>query len=159
QPLRYGENPHQTAAFYREPDTGGPNLATARILHGKELSYNNLLDLDSALRLVRSCALPAACIIKHNNPCGAAIAADLAAAFERAYEGDPVSAYGGIVALNRTVDLGTAERMCQPGRFLEAILAAGFDGQALDWLKTKPTWRNTVRLIDLAAPIGPAGAA
>jgi phosphoribosylaminoimidazolecarboxamide formyltransferase/IMP cyclohydrolase len=154
--LRYGENPHQTAAFYREPETGGPNLATARLLHGKELSYNNLLDLDSALRLVRSFASPAACIIKHNNPCGAAVAADLAAAFERAYEGDPVSAYGGIVALNRTVDLATAERMCQPRRFLEAILASGFDDQALDWLKTKPTWRNSVRLLDLAAAIGPS---
>ena len=122
-PLRYGENPHQDAAFYVEPAVRGPNLATARLLHGKELSYNNLLDLDSALRLVRSFALPAACILKHNNPCGAAIDDVSAAAFERAYEGDPVSAFGGIVALNRTVDLASAERMCQPGRFIEAILA------------------------------------
>jgi phosphoribosylaminoimidazolecarboxamide formyltransferase / IMP cyclohydrolase len=158
-PLRYGENPHQRAVFYREPDVRGPNLATARMLHGKELSYNNLLDLDSALRLVRSFASPAACIIKHNNPCGAAVADGPSTAFEQAYEGDPVSAYGGIVALNRAVDRPTAERMCQPGRFIEAILAPGFDHDALDWLKTKPTWRNSVRLLDLAAPIAPGGAA
>jgi phosphoribosylaminoimidazolecarboxamide formyltransferase/IMP cyclohydrolase len=153
--LRYGENPHQWAAFYVEPTTGGPNLATATVRHGKELSYNNLLDLDSALRLIRQFAEPAACILKHNNPCGAATAEDAAAAFERAYEGDPVSAFGGIVALNRPVDRATAERMCVPGRFLEAILAPGFDEEALEWLTTKPTWRNSVRLIDLAASIGP----
>jgi phosphoribosylaminoimidazolecarboxamide formyltransferase/IMP cyclohydrolase len=154
-PLRYGENPHQKAAFYVEPTARGPNLATAAIRHGKELSYNNLLDLDSALRLIRQFAEPSACILKHNNPCGAATAAEPAAAFERAYEGDPLSAFGGIVALNRPVDLATAERMCQPGRFLEAILAPGFDDEALEWLTTKPTWRNSVRLLDLGAPIGP----
>jgi phosphoribosylaminoimidazolecarboxamide formyltransferase/IMP cyclohydrolase len=158
-PLRYGENPHQQAAFYLEAESRGPNLATARLLHGKELSYNNLLDLDSALRLVRSFDSPAACIIKHNNPCGAAVAEGPSAAFERAYEGDPVSAFGGIVALNRPVDRASAERMCQPGRFLEAILAPGFDLDALDWLKTKPSWRNSVRLLDLAAPIAPGGPA
>ena len=102
--MRYGENPHQQAAFYVEPAAAGTNLATANLRHGKELSYNNLLDLDSALRLVRQFAEPAACILKHNNPCGAAIAADTAGAFERAYEGDPVSAFGGIVGLNRPVD-------------------------------------------------------
>jgi phosphoribosylaminoimidazolecarboxamide formyltransferase/IMP cyclohydrolase len=158
-PLRYGENPHQRAAFYREPEVHGPNLATARVLHGKELSYNNLLDLDSSLRLVRSFASPAACIIKHNNPCGAAVADGPSAAFERAYEGDPVSAYGGIVALNRAVDRPTAERMCEPGRFIEAILAPGFDADGLELLKTKPTWRNSVRLLDLAAPIAPGDTA
>ncbi len=156
-PLRYGENPHQDAALYVEPTEPGPNLATARLLHGKELSYNNLLDLDSALRLVRSFALPAACILKHNNPCGAAIDLVPAAAFERAYEGDPVSAFGGIVALNRPVDLAAAERMCQPGRFIEAILAPGFDQQALELLTTKPSWRNSVRLLDLESPIAPGG--
>jgi phosphoribosylaminoimidazolecarboxamide formyltransferase / IMP cyclohydrolase len=153
--LRYGENPHQRAAFYVEPSPGGPNLATATIRHGKELSYNNLLDLDSALRLIRQFAEPAACILKHNNPCGAATAGDPATAFERAYEGDPLSAFGGIVALNRPVDRATAERMCVSGRFLEAILAPGFDEAALEWLTTKPTWRNSVRLLDLGAPIGP----
>jgi phosphoribosylaminoimidazolecarboxamide formyltransferase/IMP cyclohydrolase len=138
-----------------EPNPGGPNLATATVRHGKELSYNNLLDLDSALRLIRQFAEPAACILKHNNPCGAATAKDPATAFERAYEGDPVSAFGGIVALNRPVGRATAERMCVPGRFLEAILAPTFDDAALEWLTTKPTWRNSVRLIDLATPIGP----
>ena len=155
QPLRYGENPHQKAAFYVEPAAAGTNLATAKLRHGKELSYNNLLDLDSALRLVRQFAEPAACILKHNNPCGAAVAADPASAFERAYEGDPVSAFGGIVGLNRPVDRATAEQMCRPGRFLEAILAPGFDDDALEWLRTKPSWRNSVRLLDLEAPIGP----
>ena len=125
------------------------------MLHGKELSYNNILDLDSALRLIRLFEEPAACVLKHNNPCGAAIGDDLAAAFERAYEGDPVSAFGGIVGLNRPVDLATAELMCTPGRFLEAIVAPGFEPEAVDLLTTKPTWKNSVRLIDLQSPIGP----
>jgi phosphoribosylaminoimidazolecarboxamide formyltransferase/IMP cyclohydrolase len=110
QELRYGENPHQQAAFYIDPSASGPNLATARVLHGKELSYNNLLDLDSALRLVRMFSEPAACIVKHNNPCGAAVGDDLSAAFERAYEGDPTSAFGGIVGLNRVLDLAKEQR-------------------------------------------------
>jgi phosphoribosylaminoimidazolecarboxamide formyltransferase / IMP cyclohydrolase len=156
-PLRYGENPHQQAAFYVEPETAGPNLATARLLHGKELSFNNLLDLDSALRLVRSFTTPAACILKHNNPCGAAVAEVPSVAFERAYDGDPTSAFGGIVAINRPVDLATAQRMCEPGRFIEAILAPAFDQDALDWLTSKPTWRNSVRLLELGAPLAPGG--
>jgi len=158
QPLRYGENPQQKAAFYVESSPRGPNLATATVRHGKELSYNNLLDLDCALRTVRSFAEPAACILKHNNPCGAAIGQDLAVAFELAYEGDPVSAFGGIVGLNRPVDRPVAELMCQPGRFLEAILAPGFEPDALEWIRTKPSWRHNVRLIELAGPIGPTAA-
>ena len=154
-PLRYGENPHQRAAFYVEPGTTGPNLATARMLHGKELSYNNLLDLDAALRLIRLFEGPAATILKHNNPCGAAEADDLAGAFELAYEGDPVSAFGGIVGVNRPVDRATAERLCVAGRFIEAIIAPGFDADALGLLTTKPTWKNSVRLLALGAPIGP----
>ncbi len=154
--LRYGENPHQAAALYVDPAAAGPNLTTARILHGKELSYNNLLDLDAALRFIRLFDEPAACILKHNNPCGAAVAAAAAAAFEAAYEGDPVSAFGGIVGLNRPVDAAAAAAMCQPGRFLEAILAPGFDDDALELLKTKPSWRNSVRLVALGEPIGPA---
>jgi phosphoribosylaminoimidazolecarboxamide formyltransferase/IMP cyclohydrolase len=154
--LRYGENPHQSAALYVEPAAKGPNLCTAKVLHGKELSYNNMLDLDSALRLIRLFDEPAACILKHNNPCGAAVADDLSDAFELAYQGDPVSAYGGIVGLNRGVDVATAQQMCQPGRFLEAILAPGFEPAALDLLTTKPTWKNSVRLIELGDRIGPA---
>ena len=156
--LRYGENPHQRAAFYVEPGTTGPNLATAEILHGKELSYNNLLDLDSALRLIRLFAGPAATILKHNNPCGAAEADTLAEAFELAYEGDPVSAYGGIVGINRPVDLATAERLCVPGRFIEAILAPEFEPAAFKLLTTKPTWKNSVRLLSLGVSIGPGTA-
>ena len=154
-PLRYGENPHQRAALYTESTPGGTNLATATVRHGKELSYNNLLDLDSALRLVRSFARPAAVILKHNNPCGAATADDLSSAFELAYEGDPVSAFGGIVGANRPVDRATAERLCVPGRFIEAIVAPGFDDEAIGLLTTKPTWKNSVRLVDLCAPVGP----
>lgn len=153
--LRYGENPHQRAAFYVEPGAAGANLATAKVLHGKELSYNNLLDLDSALRLIRLFAEPAATILKHNNPCGASVAATLDEAFELAYEGDPVSAFGGIVGLNRTLDRATAERLCKPGRFIEAIVAPGYAPDALELLTTKPTWKNSVRLIDLQSPIGP----
>ena len=155
--LRYGENPHQRAAFYVGQSKPGPNLATAKILHGKELSYNNLLDLDSALRLIRLFADPAATILKHNNPCGAAEANTLAEAFELAYEGDPISAFGGIVGVNRAVDLATAQRLCVPGRFIEAIVAPSFDSDAFALLTTKPTWKNSVRLLALEAPIGPDG--
>jgi phosphoribosylaminoimidazolecarboxamide formyltransferase/IMP cyclohydrolase len=158
QVLRYGENPHQRAAFYVEPGNRGPGLATARILHGKELSYNNLLDLDSALRLIRGFAEPAACILKHNNPCGAAVAGSLAEAFELAYECDPVSAFGGIVGLGRPVDRATAERMCVPGRFIECVLAPGFDEDAFGVLTSRPTWKNSVRLLSLDAPLGPGSA-
>jgi phosphoribosylaminoimidazolecarboxamide formyltransferase/IMP cyclohydrolase len=153
--LRYGENPHQRAAFYVEPGTRGPNLATAAILHGKELSYNNLLDLDSALRLVRHFAEPAAAILKHNNPCGAAVAGKLAEAFELAYEGDPLSAFGGIVGLNRPVDRATAERLCVAGRFIEAVIAPDYDADALAMITSRPSWKNSVRLLALRAPIGP----
>jgi phosphoribosylaminoimidazolecarboxamide formyltransferase/IMP cyclohydrolase len=153
--LRYGENPHQRAALYAEPKPVGPNLVTAKIRHGKELSYNNLLDLDSALRIVRMFADCGAVVLKHNNPCGGATGKTLAEAFELAYEGDPVSAFGGIVGLNRRVDLETAERLCVPGRFIEAIVAPGFDDDAFGLLTTKPSWKNSVRLLDLQAPIGP----
>jgi phosphoribosylaminoimidazolecarboxamide formyltransferase/IMP cyclohydrolase len=153
--LRYGENPHQKAAFYVDPADRSPSLATATIRHGKELSYNNLLDLDSALRLIRLFDGPAACILKHNNPCGAAEADSLAEAFELAYEGDPVSAFGGIVGLNRPVDAATAERMVAPKRFIECVIAPGFDAEAFEILTTRPTWKNSVRLVDLGAPIGP----
>lgn len=153
--LRYGENPHQRAAFYVDTKAIGTNLATSKILHGKELSYNNLLDLDSALRLIRLFAEPAATILKHNNPCGAAVAESLAEAFELAYEGDPISAFGGIVGLNRVIDRATAERLCVPGRFIEAIVAPGYDPDAFKLLTTKPTWKNSVRLIELGSPITP----
>ncbi len=113
--LRYGENPHQQAALYSRPDCPGASVVAARQLHGKELSYNNLLDLDSALAIVRQFAGPAAVVIKHNNPCGAAMADTLTVALQRALEGDPLSAFGSVLGLNRTMDAATAELLAAPG--------------------------------------------
>ena len=145
--LRYGENPHQSAAFYVEDNPPGTSLACAEQLHGKELSYNNLLDLDAARSIVADFDEPAACVVKHSNPCGCAVAETLANAFENAHAGDPVSAFGSIIGLNRTVDAATAERMCEPGRFIEAVIAPGYDNSALTILTTKPKWKNNVRLL------------
>src|SRR5262249_35504190 len=114
QELRYGENPHQKAAFYVEADCQHACVARAEVLHGKELSYNNLLDVDSALNLVREFAQPAAVVIKHNNPCGAAFGASLESAFRKAYEGDPLSAFGGVLGFNREVDEATAYQIAEP---------------------------------------------
>ncbi len=145
--LRYGENPHQEAAFYVEPNAGTSTLAATKQIHGKELSYNNLLDLDAALELVREFSAPAAVVLKHNNPCGAAIGESLAAAFEAAYAGDPISAFGSIIGFNRPVDLATAEQMCDPGKFVEAIIAPAFDDDAFETLTTRPKWKANVRLM------------
>jgi len=152
--LRYGENPHQRAALYALPG-GGANLVSARQLHGKELSYNNLLDLDSALGIVRRLAEPAAAVIKHNNPCGAAAAETLDAALERALAGDPLSAFGSVLGLNRAVDAASAEVLARPGLFIEAIVAPGFDDDALQILTTKPKWKANVRLLAGGALDGP----
>ncbi len=143
--LRYGENPHQRAAFY-VTDGATPGLATARQLQGKELSYNNLNDTDAAWELVAEFADPAIAIIKHANPCGVASAGatspgggDLAAAYERALACDPVSAFGGIIAVNRPLDGRTAERI---GRiFSEVIIAPGFSAEALAVLGGKKNLR------------------
>ncbi len=145
--LRYGENPHQLAAFYVEPGVAHACVATAEPLHGKELSYNNILDLDSAFNLVREFAEPAAVVIKHNNPCGAAVRATLEEAFRKAYEGDPLSAYGGVLAFNRDVDEATATQITEPKRFIECIIAPGFSEAAFKVLTTRPTWKNSVRLL------------
>ena len=128
--LRYGENPHQKAAFYALAGApGGPSLAKAEVLQGKELSYNNLLDLDAALRLCAEFAAPAAAIIKHNNPCGVATAATLVEAYRRARETDPVSAYGGIVAVNRPIDAELARELSET--FLECVIAPSYEPEAL----------------------------
>lgn len=145
--LRYGENPHQQAAFYVEHDPPATSLANAEQLNGKELSYNNLMDLDAAKGIVADFDEPAACVIKHSNPCGCAVAAELSVAFENAHAGDPVSAFGSIIGLNRTVDKATAERLCEPGRFIEAVIAPGYDPDAFEILTTKPKWRKNVRLM------------
>jgi phosphoribosylaminoimidazolecarboxamide formyltransferase/IMP cyclohydrolase len=150
QELRYGENPHQQAAFYVEPTTHHSPLtsvSTAEMLHGKELSFNNILDLDSALNLVREFTEPAAVVIKHNNPCGAAIGNSLEHAFRKAYEGDPLSAYGGILGFNGEIDEATAQEITEPNRFVECVIAPGFSEAALHLLTTRPTWKKSVRLL------------
>jgi phosphoribosylaminoimidazolecarboxamide formyltransferase/IMP cyclohydrolase len=149
QPLRYGENPHQRAAFYVEPDAPPASIARAEVMHGKELSYNNLLDLDSALNLVREFSKPAAVVVKHNNPCGAAIADALVEAFHKAYEGDPLSAFGGILGFNREVDEATAMQISEPNRFVECIITPGFSDAAFHVLTTRPTWKKSVRLLKI----------
>jgi phosphoribosylaminoimidazolecarboxamide formyltransferase/IMP cyclohydrolase len=153
--LRYGENPHQRAAFYVEPNPSPATLAAADVLHGKELSYNNLLDLDAALQIVREFRQPAAVVIKHNNPCGCAVAETLAEAYTNADAGDPVSAFGSILGFNRPVDMDTADQLCVPGRFIEAVIAPDYLPDALDALKTVPKWRANVRLLKLPALLDP----
>jgi phosphoribosylaminoimidazolecarboxamide formyltransferase/IMP cyclohydrolase len=145
--LRYGENSHQKAAAYTDASARGVSLVRARQLNGKELSYNNLLDLDNALAIVRALAEPAASVIKHNNPCGAAVGRDLAEAARLALEGDPQSAFGGVLAFNRPVDVSTAEVLATPGLFIEAIVAPDFDAEALRILTTRPKWKANVRLL------------
>jgi phosphoribosylaminoimidazolecarboxamide formyltransferase/IMP cyclohydrolase len=147
QALRYGENPHQKAAFYVEPAAPPACVASAEVLHGKELSFNNFLDLDSALNLVREFREPAAVVLKHNNPCGAAVAATTEEAFRKAYEGDPLSAFGGILGFNREVDEATAMQITEPGRFVECIVAPGYSEAALQVLTTRPSWKKSVRLL------------
>ncbi|EGQ63703.1 phosphoribosylaminoimidazolecarboxamide formyltransferase/IMP cyclohydrolase, partial [Acidithiobacillus sp. GGI-221] len=119
QDLRYGENPHQAAAFYRDGSGGG--LADAHQLQGKELSYNNIGDGDAAVALVMEFAEPACCVVKHGNPCGVAVGPDLLGAYQRAWAGDPISAFGGIVACNRPLDAQTAELISD--QFIEMVLA------------------------------------
>jgi phosphoribosylaminoimidazolecarboxamide formyltransferase/IMP cyclohydrolase len=139
--LRYGENPHQQAAFYVETGAPGrrPVLGRADVLQGKELSYNNLLDLDGALECVLEFERPAVVIVKHTNPCGVGTAATLAEAYARALETDPVSAFGGIVALNGPVDASVARPMSE--LFLECIVAPSFDDAAREILGKKKNLR------------------
>ncbi len=149
QPLRYGENPHQTAALYAYPDAGADTLVHAEQLHGKELSYNNYLDLDSALAIVRSLPTPSVVVIKHNNPCGAAGAETVSDALRRAWEGDPVSAFGSVLGFNEPIDAAAAEFLAEPDRFVEAIIAPDFTPEAFEILTTKPKWKANVRLLKL----------
>ena len=137
--LRYGENPHQLAAFYREPGAPQGSLALSEQIHGKELSFNNLMDLDSAWRLVSEFDPAAAAVIKHNNPCGAAVAGSTAEAFARARDTDPQSAFGGVVALNHALDAETALEI--GSLFLEAIIATSFEAEALALLRKKANLR------------------
>jgi phosphoribosylaminoimidazolecarboxamide formyltransferase/IMP cyclohydrolase len=141
--LRYGENPHQRAAYYAEVGAPTHLLDGVEQLHGKELSFNNLLDLTAARELVEAFAGPACAIVKHNNPCGCAVAETGQLAYERALACDPLSAYGGVIALNRPVDRSFAERLVE--QFVEVLLAPGFDADALEILQVK----KNVRLLEL----------
>ena len=145
--LRYGENPHQSAALYASTDAGPNSLVRAEQLNGKELSYNNLLDLDAALAAARSLPVPSVVVLKHNNPCGAATAPTLGAATQKAWDGDPASAFGSILGFNAPVDVAAAECLAEPGKFVEAIIAPEFEPAALEILTTKPKWRTNVRLL------------
>ncbi len=142
--LRYGENPHQQAAFYRDLHPAAGTLATFQQLQGKELSYNNIADADSAWECVRSFVKPACVIVKHANPCGVAVSLDgIGKAYELAYQTDPTSAFGGIIAFNREVDAATAASIV--GRqFVEVLLAYGYTPEALDVLKAKANVRVLV---------------
>ncbi|MCQ2070167.1 MAG: bifunctional phosphoribosylaminoimidazolecarboxamide formyltransferase/IMP cyclohydrolase [archaeon] len=148
--LRYGENPNQKAAFYKNPFTPGVTVAKAEILHGKELSYNNILDLDKALDIVMDFERPTAVIMKHTNPCGLASEDTIAKAFRVAYDVDPMSAFGCVIALNRDCDLETANMIHE--YFVEAVIAPEFAPEALEVLKLK----KNIRLLRTHMPIGPA---
>jgi phosphoribosylaminoimidazolecarboxamide formyltransferase/IMP cyclohydrolase len=153
--LRYGENPHQQAAFYRwashTTPTRLPTVADAEVLHGKELSFNNLLDLDAALAVVQSFTAPTVVIIKHTNPCGLACDDVLVEAYKKAHAGDPISAFGGIIGCNRPVDEATAREITQ--LFYEAIIAPEFTPGALEILRQK----KNIRLLATHYPIEPKG--
>jgi phosphoribosylaminoimidazolecarboxamide formyltransferase/IMP cyclohydrolase len=150
--LRYGENPHQDAAFYRDPAATEGCVAFAEILHGKEMSYNNYLDANAAVESVRELAgVPAVSIIKHNNSCGYATGGTLAQAFEAAWAGDIVSAFGSVIAVTTTVDLDTAKLLEQ--RFVEVLIAPDFEPAALEFLKNKS---KNIRLLKLNKPLAPA---
>jgi phosphoribosylaminoimidazolecarboxamide formyltransferase/IMP cyclohydrolase len=137
--LSYGENPHQRAAYYEEAGMRTHLLARTTKLHGKELSYNNLLDLDSGRRLIREFELPAAAILKHNNPCGCAVADSLKDAYDRALACDPTSAFGGVVVVNRPIDGSLAEELNE--NFVELVFAPGYEEGALEILTDKPNVR------------------
>lgn len=148
--LRYGENSHQKAAVYATGTTDPNSIVGAKQLNGKQLSYNNLLDLDAALSIVQIHPQPTCSVIKHNNPCGAASGNSLVEACQKGFAGDPVSAFGSVVGFNRCVDVETATWLGKtPNLFVEAIVAPGFDEQALKILKTQPKWKSNVRLIDV----------
>ncbi|HPA02119.1 MAG TPA: bifunctional phosphoribosylaminoimidazolecarboxamide formyltransferase/IMP cyclohydrolase, partial [Chiayiivirga sp.] len=147
--LRYGENPHQQAAFYRDLHPAPGSLATFTQLQGKELSYNNIADSDAAWECVRQFELPACVIVKHANPCGVAVAADPGAAYERAYATDPTSAFGGILAFNRRLDAATVQTILER-QFVEVLLAPDYEPAALEIAAKKANVRV------LRIPLAPA---
>ncbi len=148
QDLRYGENPHQQAAFYRDLYPAPGSLVTATQLHGKELSYNNIADADAAWECVKSFTTPACVIVKHANPCGVAVGANPLEAYSKAFQTDPTSAFGGIIALNRPLDGDAAQAISK--QFVEVLMAPGFTPEALEVFKTKVN----VRILQIALPPG-----
>lgn len=139
QTMRYGENPHQDSAFYKEPLMTETGVCCAEQFHGKELSFNNIVDINSAYELIKEFSAPAVVIIKHNNPCGAAEGSTTEEAYLKALACDPVSAYGGIVGINREVDIKVAQHLSKI--FLEAVAAPSFTDEALELLAKKPSIR------------------
>ena len=151
--LRYGENPHQQGAFYRELNAREPSVSRAKVLHGKAMSYNNFLDANSALELAKEFDDTAVVIIKHNNPCGVALGATPVEAYVKARETDPVSAFGGVIAFNKPVDLAAAKEITST--FVEVVIAPGYAEDALAELKRK----KDLRLLDIGplAKVTPEG--
>ena len=152
QELRYGENPHQRAALYRDAAARGAGVAGARVLQGKDLSFNNVADADTAIECVRQFTAAACVIVKHANPCGAAVAASALAAYEAAYRTDPTSAFGGIIALNRELDAATAAAITER-QFVEVLAAPSVETQAAHLLAARPNVR-VLALGDLGACAG-----
>jgi phosphoribosylaminoimidazolecarboxamide formyltransferase/IMP cyclohydrolase len=152
QQLRYGENPHQRAALYRDGRARGAGVASARVLQGRDLSFNNIADADTAVECVRQFGEPACVIVKHANPCGAAVAASALAAYEAAYRTDPTSAFGGIIALNRELDAATAAAITER-QFVEVLAAPAVHTEAARVLAVRPNVRVLV-LGDLEVPAG-----
>ena len=150
QDLRYGENPHQQAAFYRDLFPAPGSLVSARQLQGKELSYNNIADADAAWECVKSFSEPACVIVKHANPCGVAVGGDPLQAYCKAFQTDPTSAFGGIIAFNRTLDAAAAQAVVK--QFVEVLMAPDYSAEALDILKAKAN----VRILQIALPPGGA---
>ncbi len=148
QDLRYGENPHQSAAFYRDLHPAPGSLVTARQLQGKELSYNNIADADAAWECVKSFDQPTCVIVKHANPCGVAVGSDALSAYSRAFQTDPTSAFGGIIALNCTLDAHGALQIAK--QFVEVLIAPAFTDEALEVFKAKAN----VRLLQIDLPPG-----
>ncbi len=153
--LRYGENPHQKAAFYSEDGTKSIGIAQAKKLHGKELSFNNIYDLNAAYEIAQEFVVDEknafAAIVKHTNPCGAALSATLSEAFRLARAGDPISAFGGILAVTRTIDVETAELITGPNTFFEAIVAPGYDEAAFKILTERKKWGANLILLELGS--------
>ncbi|MFH1284928.1 MAG: bifunctional phosphoribosylaminoimidazolecarboxamide formyltransferase/IMP cyclohydrolase [Candidatus Peregrinibacteria bacterium] len=139
--LRYGENPHQKAAFFRNPENHDSNITNSKVIHGRQLSFNNIVDGDSALELVKEFHEPTAVFVKHNNPCGVASAAKIEDAFIQAYTVDPMAAFGSIIALNREVNEAIVDHMKDKKMFVEMIIAPGYEKKALERLMTRKNLR------------------